>query len=87
MAIVWIPAQLRDLTAGQPTLTVPGGTVAEVIAALDCAYPGVRDRLCDGDALRSGLVVAVDTQIARLGLQEPVGETSEVHFLPAIGGG
>jgi len=44
-------------------------------------------RLCDGENLRSGIVVVVDTEAARLGLSQPVGEASEVHFLPAIGGG
>lgn len=87
MAVVWIPAPVRDLTGGQERVTAPGATVAEVIAALDRAYPGVRDRLCEAGALRPGLAVAVDAQLARRGLLEPVGETSEVHFLPAIGGG
>jgi sulfur-carrier protein len=87
MATVWIPALLRDLTGGRETVTVAGNTVREVVEALERLYPGVRARLCDGDALRRGLAVAVDTQVARLGLNEPVGETSEVHFLPAISGG
>jgi molybdopterin synthase sulfur carrier subunit len=68
-------------------VTVPGGTVRQVIAALEQAYPGTRDRLCDGDSLRSGLAVVVDGQVAPLGLLHDVGESSEVHFLPAIGGG
>jgi hypothetical protein len=33
------------------------------------------------------MAVIVDTEVARLGLFQPVGEHSEVHFLPAIGGG
>ena len=87
MAVVWVPAPMRDLTGGRETLTVSGATVAEVIAALDRTCPGIRDRLCEADGLRPGLAVVVNDQVARLGLQEPVGETSEVHFLPAIGGG
>jgi hypothetical protein len=31
--------------------------------------------------------VIVDTQVARQGLAQPVGPDSEVHFLPALGGG
>jgi molybdopterin synthase sulfur carrier subunit len=87
MATVWIPALLRDLTGGRETVTVSGNTVREVVEALERLYPGVRARLCEGDALRRGLTVAIDTQVARLGLNEPVAETSEVHFLPAISGG
>ncbi len=87
MATVWIPSLLRDLTGGQETLTVPGATVRQIVEALERTYPGIKDRLCDGDGLRSGIAVAVDTQVARLGLSQPVGDNSEVHFLPAIGGG
>jgi molybdopterin synthase sulfur carrier subunit len=87
MATVWIPSLLRDLTAGQETVTIPGATVGQVIDALDRAYPGVKGRLCDAGGLRPGIAVAVDTAVARLGLLQPVGPQSEVHFLPAIGGG
>ena len=87
MAVVWIPAQLRTLASGRVTVSVAGSTVGEVIAALEIACPGIRERLCDGDRLRPSLSVAVDDEIARLGLLQPVRESSEVHFLPAISGG
>jgi molybdopterin synthase sulfur carrier subunit len=87
MATVWIPSLLRDLTGGAETVVVPGGTVAEVLDALERSYPGVRGRLCDANGLRPGIAVAVDTQLSRLGLREAVAEGSEVHFLPAISGG
>jgi molybdopterin synthase sulfur carrier subunit len=87
MAIVWIPAPMRSLTGGRETVSVSGATVAEVIAALDQLHPGIRDRLCTAEGLRPGLAVAVDDQLARLGLREAVRDSSEVHFLPAIGGG
>ena len=87
MAVVWIPPPLRDVTGGRETVTAAGATVRQVIAAVDRQYPGFKDRVCDGDGLRPGIAVAVDTQVARLGLLQPVGETSEVHFLPALAGG
>ena len=68
-------------------MTVPGATVRQVIASLEQLFPGIRQRLCDGDGLRPGIAVAVDSQVARLGLLQPVGEDSEVHFLPAVSGG
>jgi molybdopterin synthase sulfur carrier subunit len=87
MARVWIPSLLRDITGGAETVTVPGASVRQVIEELDHLHPGIRARVCDGDILRSGLAVVVDSEVARLGLLQPVGPESEVHFLPAIGGG
>jgi len=87
MASVWIPAPLRYLTNGQETVTVPGAHVGQVIEALDVHFPGMKARLCDAHGLKPGLAVVVDTEVARLGLLQPVGPDSEVHFLPAIGGG
>ncbi|HEV3204275.1 MAG TPA: MoaD/ThiS family protein [Gemmataceae bacterium] len=87
MATVWIPSLLRDLTDHQETVIVAGSTIRQIIETLDRSYPGIKDRLCDESGLRAGITVAVDTQVARLGLNQPVGDGSEVHFLPAIGGG
>jgi molybdopterin synthase sulfur carrier subunit len=87
MPHVWIPALLRDATGGQEKITVPGATVRQVIDELERRFPGIKARICDGDTLRSGISVAVDTEVARLGLRQPVGPESEVHFLPAIAGG
>jgi molybdopterin synthase sulfur carrier subunit len=87
MAVVWIPSLLRELTHGQERVTVPGSNVRQIIDALERTFPGVKDRLCDANGLRPGIAVAVDTQIARLGLGEKVGDKSEVHFLPAVSGG
>jgi molybdopterin converting factor small subunit len=87
MPRVWIPSLLRDLTAGQETVIVSGTRVDEVIEELERLYPGVKSRLREGDTLRSGIAVVVGTAVGRLGLYEPVGPDSEVHFLPAIAGG
>ena len=87
MALVWIPSLLRDLTHGRDQVSVAGSSVRQIIDALDQSYPGVKSRLCDTNGLRQGMAVAVDGQLGTLGLLEPVNETSEVHFLPAISGG
>ena len=87
MPRVWVPALLRDLTAGREVVAVPGSRVGEVIDELERLHPGVRARLCDEHGLRPGIAVVVGTEVSRLGLRQPVGPDSEVHFLPAIAGG
>jgi sulfur-carrier protein len=86
MPVVWIPATLRALT-NHETVRVSGTTVREIIEQLESRYPGIKTRLCQGNDLRPGLVVAIDSDVSREGLDQSVGENSEVHFLPAIGGG
>ena len=87
MPTVWIPALLRHLTHDQESIAVPGASLRAVIDALEARYPGIKARLIHGDDLRPGLAVVIDTQVVRGGLAEAVGENSEVHFIPAIGGG
>jgi sulfur-carrier protein len=87
VAVVWVPSLLRNLTGGLETVTVPGKNIGEVIESLDAAFPGTKAQLCTEQGLRTGIAVAVDSQLATLGLEQPVVETSEVHFLPAVSGG
>lgn len=87
MARVFIPPLLRELTDGADLVEVSGGTVRQIVAGLEARFPGIEGRLCDGEGLRPGLAVAVDGRASSLGLLQKVGEASEVHFLPAIGGG
>ena len=87
MPVVWIPPLMRSLTEGQETVEVPGNSIRELVDALDERYPGIKDRLCDGDQLRPGITVTVDGTLSYKGLRERVEAHSEVHFVPAIGGG
>lgn len=87
MPQVYIPPLLRELTDGQEIVEIPGATVRQIVAALDHRYPGIKERLCEGEGLRPGLSVAVDGRVSSMGLIQKVGEMSEVHFIPAIGGG
>jgi molybdopterin synthase sulfur carrier subunit len=87
MPTVWIPSLMRNLTGGQEHVSAPGGTVGQVIDALDLAYPGIKRRLCKGDRLDPAIAAFVDGRIARLGLSEGVTEGSEIRFLAAAGGG
>lgn len=87
MATVFIPTQLRRLTEGCDRLDVDGATVADLVDAVERRYPGFRARVTAGGDLAPGLSVAVDGETAAHGLAEPVGPSSEVHFIPALGGG
>ena len=87
MARVWIPSLMRDLTGGQEVVDVPGHTVGEVIASLEAAHPGTRERVCQGERIAPAITVYVDGKSALLGMLEPVREQSELRFLPAMSGG
>ncbi len=89
MPEVWIPPKLQQLTGGKQQVQVEGSTVRQVINNLERQYPGVKEFLCDEaeEDLIPGLAVIVDGEASQLGLLERVGEDSEVHFLPALGGG
>lgn len=87
MARVFIPAQLRELTQGQAEVEAAGGSVREVVTTLQAQFPGMQDRLCQGDGLSPALQVAIDGVFSLRGLDARVAPASEVHFLPVFGGG
>jgi molybdopterin synthase sulfur carrier subunit len=87
MAIVYIPTQLRTLTGGVECVEVSGTSLRQVIAELEAAYPGLGTRLCQNEALSPALAVSIDGAFTNRGLLAKVGPDSEIHFLPAIGGG
>ena len=65
----------------------PDGSVRQVIENLDVRCPGIRDRLIEDGDLRPDLAVSVDGETTQIGLLQSVAEESEVHILPALGGG
>ena len=87
MPRVFIPPLMQSLTNGEQQVDASGSSVRQVIDDLESRFPGIRGRLCDGDDLKPGLTVAIDENISNLGLLQKVADDSEVHFLPAIGGG
>ncbi len=87
MPVLYIPALLQDLTGGQQQVELPGESVRQVIDNLEKRYPGVKERLLEGDRLRPSIAVAVDGEISPLRLRQRLLESSVVHFLPAISGG
>ena len=89
MAEVWIPTRMQSLTGGHQIIQVEGATVRQLINNLEAQYPGTKEVLYDReeDSLLPGVAVIVDGETSQLGLLERLNEDSEVHFLPAIGGG
>lgn len=87
MAKVHIPPLLRTLTGGEAIVTADGASLRQLIAALERAHPGLAARLQDGDTLAAGVAASIDGTITSQGLLAKIRPDSEVHFLPAFGGG
>ena len=87
MARVFVPTMLQATTGGVKEVEVAARNVRQVIEQLEEQFPGIANRLMEDGEIRSNLAVAVDGEVARMGLMERVGENAEIHFVPAIGGG
>ena len=87
MATVFIPTMLQPMAGGAKQVAVEAKNMRQVIDMLDQLYPGMKDRLVEENKIRPNLAIAIDGEVARMGLLERVSENSEVHFVPAIGGG
>ena len=87
MAIVFIPTMLLPMTGGTKQVELEARNVRQVIEGLEEKFPGLKDRLVEDGEIRANVAVAIDGEVARMGLLEKVQENSEVHFVPAIGGG
>lgn len=87
MVTVLLPRSLALVIPDLPKrASVDGGTVGEVIRALDVRWPGVGDRLLEpGPAIRRHVNVFVDGQPAAIDTPVPSGAT--VHVIPAVAGG
>ena len=87
MPLVWIPTLMRELTGGEARVAVSGTSLREVLERLETAYPGIRERLCEGEEISPHLAVVVDGELSRLRMHQPLVEQSEVRFVPAMHGG
>ena len=87
MAKIFIPTMLQSLTAGVKQVDLDARNVRQVIEQLEELYPGMKDRLVEDGEIRPNLAIAINGDVAIMGMLEKVGENSEVHFVPAIGGG
>ena len=87
---VRIPTQLRTLSGGAGEVALDGGTVAEVLKALEAAHPGFAERIFDDSgALRRFVNVFVADEDVRFldGLDTAVQDGQTVSIVPAVAGG
>ena len=87
---VRIPTTLRTLTGGTSSVDVAGTNVGEVLASLEEAYPGFRERIFgdDGQLRRFVNVFVSDEDVRYLdGLSTPVPDGETVAIGPAVAGG
>ncbi len=87
---VRIPTILRTFTEGSAEVAADPGTLREVLASLDAAYPGLAGRIVDDSGnLRRFVNVYVGDEDVRFssGLDTPVPAGSRVSVIPAVAGG
>lgn len=84
---VTLPGALLALFPGaSQRVEVAAATVADVMAALEAHWPGMRDRLCDSrPAIRRHINVFVDGE--RAALDTKLRDGADVVILTAISGG
>jgi len=87
MPTVVIPALLRKFTGGIERVDVAGKSIRELVRSLGDQFPGIDQQLLEDGDIRPSIAVSIDGEIATGGVLDPVGENSEVHFIPALGGG
>jgi molybdopterin converting factor small subunit len=89
-AEVFLPGALRERAGGAGRVAVAGATVAELIAALEEAHPGLRFSLCyETGELRPFVNIFVNgTNVRYLaGLETAVPVGARVYILPSVAGG
>jgi len=87
---VRIPTILRPYTGGASEVAAEGGTLAEVIDALEVAHPGLRVRVLDDDgAIRRFVNVYVNDDDVRFaeGLATATPDGTSISIIPAVAGG
>jgi molybdopterin synthase sulfur carrier subunit len=87
---VRIPTPLRRFTGGAEEVGVDGSTVGHVIDDLERQFPGIKERLCDGDGrVRRFVNIYLNGDDIRFlnNLETDVKDGDELSIVPAIAGG
>jgi molybdopterin converting factor small subunit len=84
---VRLPSPLADYTAHRREVEAQGATLAELLADLDHAYPGIRFRIIDEqERIRPHIKIFVDREQAR-SLAQALSGSEEVLVIAALSGG
>jgi len=87
---VRIPTILRAYTQGAAQVSVDGGTLTDVIEALEAAHPGIKARVLDEDGqIRRFVNVYVNDDDVRFadGLGTATPDGTSISIIPAVAGG
>jgi molybdopterin converting factor small subunit len=89
MPVVRIPTPLRPHSGGQDRVEAAGSTVGAVLDHLGTQFPGLKERLFDGEELRRFVNIYVNNEDIRYldDLETPVEPKDEVSIIPAVAGG
>src|ERR1035437_7609308 len=90
MPKVLIPTPLRQFTAKQDSVTVPGATVGEVLAALTTEYPDLRKQIFNDEGkVRSFVNVYLNDEDVRYLSKDatPAKDGDTISLVPSIAGG
>ena len=87
---VRIPTPLQKLTDSRSEVACQAADVNEMLSELEKKYPGIKERLCDGEGkLRRFVNIYVNEEDIRFlqGQETPLKEGDDVSIIPAIAGG
>ena len=90
MATVKIPTPLRRLTNEKDEVLTSAQSVAEMISDLEQQFPGMQERLCDGDGtIRKFVNIYINEEDIRFlnGPETEINDNDTVSIIPAIAGG
>ena len=86
---VRIPTPLQKLTDGKDEVEGEPGTIISLIKNLDRRYPGIGERISEGDKIRRFINIYLNDEDIRFLKNEEtdVRDADEVSIVPAIAGG
>jgi molybdopterin synthase sulfur carrier subunit len=86
---VRIPTPLQKLTDGKDEVEGEPGTIISLIKNLDRRYPGIGERITEGDKIRRFINIYLNDEDIRFLKNEEteVKDADEVSIVPAIAGG
>ena len=75
------------MTSGEANVKVEAATLGELAVRLEAQFPGLHARLVDGDRIRPGMAVFVNSVQVAPTLDTKISDGADIYFAPAISGG